>query len=93
MGFAPGLRGNAVNSMQLAYLGFKPYSCRRGGARHLFRATGLFDLVAQRGRWANANIARICIDEPMAHTAELKLSKHQVGVLQQRQRMWRELVC
>ena len=42
---------------------FQPYSLRRGGATTLWGRTGNFDLVRERGRWADPRTARVYLTE------------------------------
>ena len=60
----------------------QPYSLRRGGATRLFRESGSFDEVSERGRWGHTTTAKVYINEglltlnqlslPAAHSAVVK---------------------
>ena len=52
---------------------FRPYSLRRGGATHQFRAHGAFDKLMQQGRWQSLKTARVYINEGLSVLAELRV--------------------
>ena len=52
---------------------FRPYSLRRGGATHQFRAHGSFDRLMQHGRWQSLKTARVYINDGMAVLAQLSI--------------------
>ena len=52
---------------------FQWYSCRRGGATHMFRMTGNLSQVCHVGRWNSPKTARIYISDAVAALAEIDL--------------------
>ena len=50
-----------LDHLEVADLGFRPYSLRRGGATYEMQSHGLMEKTLIRGRWRNSNIARIYI--------------------------------
>ena len=59
-----------IVTFEMCRLNLNVYSLRRGGATHLFRETGNFDVVVARGRWAQISTARQYINESMADCHE-----------------------
>ena len=62
---------------QLEEFGFKPYSCRRGGATEYFTRSGSMEGTLARGRWNSNRIARIYINDGLASLASLSLTAAQ----------------
>jgi hypothetical protein len=52
------------------------YSLRRGGATEVFRSSGSFHEVADRGRWKNLRTARIYVDSALQDIAQLETAEH-----------------
>jgi hypothetical protein len=50
----------------LTHFGLRPYSIRRGGATHDFRASNDIQRILLRGRWGNVATARIYLTEGLA---------------------------
>lgn len=46
---------------------FRPYSMRRGGATHLFQATGSMETVMLKGRWNSPKVAKIYISDALSY--------------------------
>ena len=51
--------------------GFKPYSCRRGGATYFFQQTGSMELTLARGRWSSSRGARIYLNDGLGSLQRL----------------------
>ena len=49
-----------------------PYSLRRGGATALFRQSGSFDVVANKGRWVSLAALRLYVTTALAELADAK---------------------
>lgn len=64
-------------AFDLQQAGFKPYSCRRGGATRLFQQLGSMERVVTRGRWEQMRTARIYVTEGLAAQANVRLSESQ----------------
>ena len=73
----------AVDVLDLNGFNFKPYSLRRGGATHDFRAHGSMDRTIIRGRWVSPRTARIYITDGMAMWATIHLTEAQLAVTRQ----------
>ena len=56
---------------------FSPYGIRRGGATYFFLTCGNIDTTVARGRWANARVARIYIDDGALALAEMRWTQPQ----------------
>ena len=54
---------------------YRWYSCRRGGATALFRATGNMSRVCHVGRWNSQKTARIYITDALAALVETQLTQ------------------
>ena len=67
------LFARAIDSLDLASFGFRPYSLRRGGATWWFSKHHSLDRILIQGRWQAAKTARLYINEGLAILAELKL--------------------
>ena len=52
---------------------FQPYSLRRGGATFEMQRTGLLEPVLLRGRWKSLAVARLYLQDGLAHLAEIRL--------------------
>lgn len=68
---------------QLHDVGYRFYSCRRGGATADFRASGLMERVLVRGRWESSRTARIYITDGIGSLLQL-----QMGSSKQRELMY-----
>ena len=58
---------------------YKPYSLRRGGATSLFRHTGKYDIVMERGRWLSVKSMKGYINQALQELAtvdELDAKNH-----------------
>ena len=66
------------------------YSLRRGGATEVFRSSGSFHEVANRGRWKNLRTARIYVDSALQDIAQLE--GVQPEKLQQAERRLKQLI-
>ena len=53
---------------------FRPYSIRRGGATAFYRRTYNLSATIERGRWSQARVARIYINDGLAKEVELQFS-------------------
>jgi hypothetical protein len=53
------------------------YSLRRGGATAYFLQTGSMEKTLLRGRWTSSSIARLYVQDALAQSGELQLSKGQ----------------
>ena len=82
----------AVRDTGLDHLPVRPYSLRRGGASHLFRQTGSYSLVTERGRWARPETSRIYISEAAAQTASIRLPTRAQTMLNAHRRRWLKFV-
>lgn len=58
----------------LSSFGFRPYSLRRGGARHVFQTTQSMEAALLRGRWEFSKVARIYISDGLSFLPFLKMS-------------------
>jgi len=56
--------------LNLQGCGFRLYSLRRGGATHDFRSHGSWDITCDRGRWGDANTARIYLKDALASSIQ-----------------------
>ena len=63
-----------LSHFQLDHLGLKPYSIRRGGATHDFRAHGLMERTLIRGRWKSSSIARLYITDALSRIPQITMS-------------------
>jgi hypothetical protein len=63
-----------VSVFGLSSFNFKSHSLRRGGTTYEFRGHGSYDIICQRGRWANARTARLYIAEAVELTNTLAYS-------------------
>ena len=82
----------AVRDTGLDHLPVRPYSLRRGGASHLFRMSGSYSLVTERGRWARLETSRIYISEAAAQTASIRLPTRAQSSLDAHRRRWLKFV-
>ena len=82
----------AVRDTGLDHLPVRPYSLRRGGASHLFRQSGSYSLVTERGRWARLETSRIYISEAAAQTASIRLPTRAQATLSAHRRRWLKFV-
>ena len=64
---------DTLTALNLADLGFRPYSLRRGGATFWFNKHHSFEKLLVQGRWAAAKTARIYLNEGLAVLAEMKV--------------------
>ena len=55
---------------------FTVYGLRRGGATGLFRRTGSFDTVCDRGRWGNVSACRIYVTTALQDAASEEFASH-----------------
>ena len=55
--------------------GLKPYSIRRGGATHHYVSKGRLDQTIERGRWAIKRTAKIYIQDGVALTRDIQLTR------------------
>ena len=63
----------AIAALQWQELGIQAYSFRRGGATDLFRRSNSMQQVANRGRWANVQTARLYKDSALQDRATLRI--------------------
>ena len=56
-------------------LSFRPYSLRRGGATHDFRAHGLMEKTLLKGRWSSTSAARVYVQEGLSALTKLQISQ------------------
>lgn len=63
-----------LDALQVAELGFKPYSLRRGGATLEMQSHGLMEKTLVRGRWKNSNIARIYVSDGLSRLPSLRMT-------------------
>ena len=70
-----------LSKLGLSGMGYKCYSLRRGGATHLFRVSGSFDTVANRGRWGNVPTARIYVNEAVSELPNIRFTAHQMKTI------------
>ena len=68
------LFSSALQALELAEFGFRPYSLRRGGATAYYRATRNMAATIERGRWSSLRVARIYINDGVAKEVELRLT-------------------
>jgi integrase len=59
-----------ASKLDLKDLFVTPHSLRRGAATHVFRETGSFDVVADRGRWESIRTCRKYVDAAIAELGE-----------------------
>ena len=64
----------AITTLGLQELGFKPYSLRRGGATHDFLSHHNVQRTLMRGRWGDVRTGRIYITDGAAQIASLRIS-------------------
>ena len=64
----------ALDALQVASLGFRPYSLRRGGATLEMQTHGLMEKTLIRGRWKNSNIARLYICDGLSLLPSLRMT-------------------
>jgi len=74
---------HAIDILRLNEFNFKPYSLRRGGATHDFKASGNVIKTSMRGRWQNIRTARIYIEDGVAALTALRLSKEHQEMLRE----------
>ena len=55
---------------------FTMYGLRRGGATGLFRRTGSFDTVCDRGRWGNVSSCRIYVTTALQDASQEEFACH-----------------
>ncbi len=64
-----------VRALGLSATEHKPYSLRRGGATHRFRAGDTMSAVAEAGRWAHLSTCRIYVNDAVAEMTQITLPK------------------
>ena len=60
--------------LALQDIGFRLYSCRRGGASHLFATSRNMGLCVERGRWSSEKSARVYIRDALATQIENQIT-------------------
>ena len=81
----------ALIKLGLQDQGFKPYSMRRGGATHFYRATANLDALTTRGRWQNSKTARLYVTEAIAELPHLRWSPAQLKELRAYTKVFEDL--
>ena len=66
-----------LQQLDLSHLDLQLYSLKRGGATELFRQTGSFDEVVNRGRWESTHRAKLYNDTSLQEAAQLKPVKEE----------------
>ena len=69
-GFAADIRALGLRDTE-----YKPYSLRRGGATHRFKAGDAMAAVAEAGRWAHLSTCRIYVNDAVAELTQITLPK------------------
>ena len=67
---------------------FTPYGLRRGGATGLFRRTGSFDTVCDRGRWGNVSACRIYVTTALQDASMEEFACHNPLWERWAQKLW-----
>ena len=59
---------------RISHLNMKPYSLRRGGATWLLQQGVPLDVILVRGRWRSLGVARLYLEDGLAHIPQLRMS-------------------
>ena len=60
---------------------FRPYSLRRGGATHLFQATGSMEMALLKGRWSSSKVAKIYLSDGLSFLPGMTFSQNSKEML------------
>lgn len=66
---------NALSALKADGEKFQPYSLRRGGATYDYMTQGTMEAIILRGRWRSLAVARLYLEDGLAHHSQVRLSK------------------